>query len=151
MLVEQPHALGRVNGAAAADSDDNRQAGRRAWPYTAHDALHAGVALHVGVRSRCMAVLLPLARGGTAPCPHCPACTITGSVTKINAWVMSSIFSGTGWNPLKIDFGRDLEPLHIHSPFGDALFVDEVDGGHVLAHGVLAVAAAQSKDGVLVL
>ena len=48
---------------------------------------------------------------------------------------------------LKIDLGRHLEPLHIDPPLGDTLFVDQVDGGHVLADRVLAVAAAAQGQG----
>ncbi len=61
MLVEQPHALGRVDGRAAADGDDDVRLEGVHGLDAAHDALNGRIALHVGV-DLAVAVLLALAQ-----------------------------------------------------------------------------------------
>ena len=145
VLVEQPHTLGRVNGAAAADGNNHVRLEGAHGLYTAHDALHAGVAFHIGI-NLCMAVLLALAQViqhlvHIAQLHHHGVCDDkrTGDVLHLLQILDGILF--------EIDFGRHFEPLHIDSPFRDALFVDEVDGGDVLTHGVLAVRAAAQRKG----
>ena len=137
MLVEQPHALGRVDGRAAADGDDDVRLEGVHGLDAAHDALNGRVAFHVGV-DLAVAVFLALAQVvqdfvHIAQLHHHRVGDDEGAGDALHLFqVLDGIL-------LKIDAGRHLEPLHVHPPLGDALFVDVVHGIDVLGHAVLAI------------
>ena len=144
MLIEQPHALGRIHRGAAAERDDDIGLEFAHHSHAAHDRVYIGIGLDVGIDFT-VAVVLALAQIvkdfiNIAELDHH---RVGHDKRTLDILHFLEILDGILF---EVDLRRNLEPLHIDPPLGKALFVDEVNGGDVGGRGVVAVGAAAEGE-----
>ena len=145
MLVEQPHSLGRIDGGAAAQGDDDVRLEGAHGLHAPHDGFHVRIRLHVGI-NLAVAILLPLAEI-IKDLIHIAQLYHGGIGDDESAGDILHFFQILNGIVFKINLRGDLEPLHVDPPLSQALFVNQVDGGHVGVGGIVSVAAAAQGQG----
>ena len=145
VLVEHPHPLGGVHGGAAPQGDDDVGLEVVHRLHTPHDGVHRGVGLHLGedlgVAVDGALSQVPQHLVDVAQLHHR---LVGDDKGPADVGHLLQILDGVVF---KVDLGRDLEPLHVDPPFGDALDVHQVLGRDVGGGGVFAEGAAAQGEG----
>ena len=144
MLIEQPHTLSGIHSGAAAQGDNDVRLELTHSLYAAHNGFYVRIRLNVGINFR-MAVFFTLSQVienliHIAQLYHSGIGDDKGALNALHLLqVLNRIV-------FKIDLRRNFKPLHVNSPLGDALLVNQVNGRNVGSRRVVAVgAAAQSQ------
>ncbi len=145
MLIEEPHTLGRVHGRAAAQRNDHIRLEGVHRLYALHDGGDRRIGLDLG-EDFSVAVFGALSEviEDFIDVPELDHHRVGDDEGAGDVGHLLKILDGIF---LEVDLRRNLEPLHIDSPLGDALFVDQVDGGHVGGGGVVSERTAAEGQG----